>query len=426
MPNPCRRRTVVVAAALTVPLLAGTAVASATSAPAAPVPAAVKGLPLGRDDLRETRRARSVTPGVNVTTIIRGVSKARASQIATTPYGPWRITVMTIDPQRVDARLRTAIGADIARTETTSSLARAAKAIVAMNGSFFTSTRSRAYPGDPVGFTVFAGTVTSKQSGAGAEANVLLDSATMRLRLDRYTWTAAVTNRASGAKLGIDDVNTTTAVPGPCATMTDQGACRARGQVVRFTSRFAARTPPGPGVEAVLGRDGCVVRTAMTRGTVLVGAQWSLQATGAQAPALLQATRGGCLNLDERVTGRDGGRVDITPSTYGVTGRYRLVADSVNVAPPGATGFLGRNPRSILGRTRDGRVSLVTIDGRSVTSVGVTLAEAGAVARTLGLRDAVNLDGGGSTTAVVHGALANVVAGTRERAVGDAIVLVPR
>ena len=74
------------------------------------------------------------------------------------------------------------------------------------------------------------------------------------------------------------------------------------------------------------------------------------------------------------------------------------------------------------GTTWDGKIVLVTIDGRSGRSVGATLREAGAVAWALGLRDAINLDGGGSTTMSIRGKLANSVSGRRERPVSDALV----
>jgi exopolysaccharide biosynthesis protein len=68
---------------------------------------------------------------------------------------------------------------------------------------------------------------------------------------------------------------------------------------------------------------------------------------------------------------------------------------------------------------------IATIDGRRTTSVGATMVEAARVAQALGMQDSINLDGGGSTTMVVNGALANVPSGSAERAVGDALVYLP-
>jgi exopolysaccharide biosynthesis protein len=74
-----------------------------------------------------------------------------------------------------------------------------------------------------------------------------------------------------------------------------------------------------------------------------------------------------------------------------------------------------------------GRTVLVTADGRSTSSVGLGIAETAAVARSLGLRNAMNLDGGGSTTMVVGGMVINAPSdATGERPVGDALVVLPK
>ncbi|HEY0687989.1 MAG TPA: phosphodiester glycosidase family protein, partial [Kribbella sp.] len=93
------------------------------------------------------------------------------------------------------------------------------------------------------------------------------------------------------------------------------------------------------------------------------------------------------------------------------------------VVPAGTGSFFARNPRTIAGTTRDGKIVLATIDGRQTTSVGTTMDETAAVASALGMHDSINLDGGGSTAMAVDGALVNHPSGP-ERAVGDALVFV--
>ncbi len=58
-----------------------------------------------------------------------------------------------------------------------------------------------------------------------------------------------------------------------------------------------------------------------------------------------------------------------------------------------------RAPRTIAGITRDGRLLLVAVEGRGDDSRGVTLDEAALLMMELGCREALNLDGGGSTQA---------------------------
>ena len=58
-----------------------------------------------------------------------------------------------------------------------------------------------------------------------------------------------------------------------------------------------------------------------------------------------------------------------------------------------------RHPRTLIGTTRDGWIYLVVIDGRFPgQGVGTTVHETAMVARLFGLDDALNLDGGGSST----------------------------
>ena len=95
----------------------------------------------------------------------------------------------------------------------------------------------------------------------------------------------------------------------------------------------------------------------------------------------------------------------------------------------------GRNPRTAAGIARDGtRLILAVIDGRQKPySDGMSLRETATLMQALGARDAINLDGGGSSTLVFadpdsSGALriANRPSDKVERAVGDALAIVDR
>ncbi|HSK25168.1 MAG TPA: phosphodiester glycosidase family protein, partial [Egicoccus sp.] len=67
-----------------------------------------------------------------------------------------------------------------------------------------------------------------------------------------------------------------------------------------------------------------------------------------------------------------------------------------------------RRARTSVGRLDDGRTILVTIDETSSSAGdGVTLHELGRIMLALGAVDAVNIDGGGSTTMAVNGSVVN-------------------
>ena len=62
-----------------------------------------------------------------------------------------------------------------------------------------------------------------------------------------------------------------------------------------------------------------------------------------------------------------------------------------------------RAPRTALGIRADGSLLLVTVNGRNPgISVGMTLEELAELMIELGAVDAMNLDGGGSTTMVIR------------------------
>ena len=87
-----------------------------------------------------------------------------------------------------------------------------------------------------------------------------------------------------------------------------------------------------------------------------------------------------------------------------------------------------RHPRTMIGVDGDGAIWLVTVDGRNpFLSVGMTFVELQRLARRLGLRSALNLDGGGSTTMWVAGEIVNHPSDPAgPRPVSDAILVVPR
>jgi len=115
-----------------------------------------------------------------------------------------------------------------------------------------------------------------------------------------------------------------------------------------------------------------------------------------------------------------------------------LVRDSIEV--PGldsagsATFAPVRHPRTVIGTGAGGRrLFLITIDGRQPGySVGTTLRESARIALDLGATEAINLDGGGSTTMVVARAGTDATRyevvnkpsdPTGERPVGNALVV---
>ncbi len=113
---------------------------------------------------------------------------------------------------------------------------------------------------------------------------------------------------------------------------------------------------------------------------------------------------------------------------FAITGIGWIIHNGVpytgNWANRGAAAPYSRNPRTALGWS-DNYLFMVVCDGRSPVSVGMTFSEmANFLTSTLGATDAINLDGGGSSTMVVNGTVRNVPSDGSERYVANAVMLV--
>lgn len=82
-----------------------------------------------------------------------------------------------------------------------------------------------------------------------------------------------------------------------------------------------------------------------------------------------------------------------------------------------------RHPRTAAGITSKGHLLLVVVDGRASFSQGASLLEMATLMKIVGAKDAINLDGGGSTTMVVSGAVVNAPSDGRERYVANALMV---
>jgi hypothetical protein len=112
------------------------------------------------------------------------------------------------------------------------------------------------------------------------------------------------------------------------------------------------------------------------------------------------------------------------PGVLDAVGGFPMLLENGQIMPC-ATGC-GSQPRTGVGVTADGKILLVVVDGRQPRwSVGPTALEFARILRDLGAVTALNLDGGGSSTMVVEGELVNRPSDGRERAISNAILILP-
>jgi hypothetical protein len=390
--------------------MAGLATLVALGMPvAATAPAAVAG-----DRRAEAAQTVQVDPGVEWTIIVR-------------ERGPERINVLAVDPARVHGVLS---NERIAGRERVSSMGRRVNAIAGVNGTYFTPS------GDPVGALALDGELLSEPVDGRSALILPAPGEASRPSIARVRFRGRMS--VNGRSREIDGIDRTRGLIPACGgrggdfPTTRPNAvltCTDASELVLLTPRYGARPPREGGVEAIV-RDGRVTRirppgTGPVRGDGLLLTGTGDAARFLRNAALPRSRADIALTL---IAGRK--RIPVVPDDGAPgagapiavlgpgprllrAGRIAVSASVEGFDPPQAPNFFrsfvaGRNPRTLAGVRPDGTLLLVTVDGRRPGwTAGMTLTEAARLMRSLGATDALNLDGGGSSTMVVRGEVVN-------------------
>jgi exopolysaccharide biosynthesis protein len=358
--------------------------------------------------------------------------------------GPWNLQVLTIDPKEFDGDLTSSFGPTLEDRETTSQLSAASGALAAVNGGFFTMDPAAGAPGDPAGAAVHDGKVLSEP--VGDRPSLVLDK--NGTSIQRLHWHGTVSAPGAG-ELPLDGIDRVPGLIRNCGGTDDTPTnlplhdftCTDADEIVAFTPEYGPTTPAGTGLEVVLDAQGTVTAVNHTRGTAVPAGRRTLQAIGSDVDKLAAlAVPGKKLKVDTDLLTESGKTLKTSATTDVVNGGPTLVRngqldvtakrDGMVRTNDSNSFFYGwvhkRNPRTFAGVDAQGRTLLVTADGRQTTSLGLSLNEEAHVARSLGMVNAMNLDGGGSTTMVQGGQVMNSPSdATGERPVGDALLLLP-
>ncbi|MFE7226120.1 phosphodiester glycosidase family protein [Nocardioides sp. NPDC057577] len=359
-----------------------------------------------------------------------------------TPADAQQIHVAVIDPRTYDGEVYGTHHGTLAKRQKLSDVSGALGATVAVNGGFFITSDADGYQGAPAGIAVYDGQLEAMD--AGSRTGIVLGNGPARItRL-----TAKVEVRSGRSVQPVNGINRTPGVIRNCgrpgATPTTEPrqdvTCRTASELVLFTPRLGASLPAGEGTQVVLDDDDLVTAVGTRGGTVPEGGS-VVQGVGAAGEWLAaHATVGSRLPVAESVRDATGRRVPLTPRTSIVSAAPNLVTDGRTDIDAAAEGVIDpadlsfnyawaeiRQPRTMAGIDRRGRLLLVTVDGRQPgVSEGLTVAEEVVLMKSLGAEDAMNLDGGGSTAIATGGTLLNRTSDAAgERADGDFIVAVP-
>jgi len=365
----------------------------------------------GRASQHEPRLGppRDVAPGVTVYHV--------TDQASLDPPAPVSIWILRVDSSSADLRAVLA-NDEVVDTERVADTASRHGAVAAVNAGFFLAN------GDPSGIYKLAGQLVSDTRRPRGAVGIIRDRAGTRLIFGRVTATMslAVPRRARpDARVDIAGVDTT----------------RQLGKLMLFTPAYHADTDTAPGgLEwPIDGRPLRVSERPRSEGkTPIPRTGFVLSFGGSRPPdALVSLRPGSRVDLETHYGPADG-----QPSAWAqaediIGGAGLLARDGQFVDDWSAESFNPgfaelRHPRTMIGTRPDGSVWLVTVDGRQPQlSAGMTLLEVREFARRLGLTNALNLDGGGSTTMWVAGQVLNSpsdAAGPRK--VSDALLVMRR
>ncbi|MDN4160030.1 phosphodiester glycosidase family protein [Nocardioides abyssi] len=327
------------------------------------VPRLLAGLPPSRTD--PTRSV--VAPGVTLTRWDEADAR-----------GPQRFSLLTVDPSVPGVSLDYAGARRVSGTATLPTLLSAAYSgpgtVAGVNGDFFDIGDTGAPLG--TGRDVERGVLHGRASGWTSSFSIDKQG---RPDIGEVPLRASVKQRPG---MRITNLNSPFVEPGGIGIYTAAWGT---------TSGYRVTSGQRKQVRMVLVRGGKVVRTRarLTSGTKINGVL--LVGRGPGAKALAQLRKGARLDVKWWLQG--GPRMAISGNKVLVRdGVVEVVDDRV------------MHPRTAIGVDRDtGEVLVLVVDGRKTWSRGATMVELAATMIDLGADEALNLDGGGSTTMLTRG-----------------------
>lgn len=287
--------------------------------------------------------------------------------------------------------------------ETVSAMVKRTGAIAGINADFFP------YTGDPLGLMVRDGRLVSlpfpnrTSFGWGQTAGAAIAKASILMV-------------SGNASLGIVNFNQELGDNSFGLFSEDGGIPKTKGQTAMLRLKIlSGQWKSGDTVVAQ-------VMGPAAAGKAIAPGECALVATGVQAQTL------STLSLNERVQFKiDVSGFDWTKITQVTGGGPNLVTKGLVATDSQAEGFDDalynkRHPRTAVGVTVEGDIWFVVIDGRQTMSGGATIDELARVMQRLGCMEAINLDGGGSSTMNIFNQLINRPGDGKEREVASGIM----
>ena len=335
-------------------------------------------------------------------------------QAISDPAGPFAIHLVTVElsaPSTVDLALALDV---LPGLETTSSMARRRGATVAINGDY----ADPDHAGRPI--NAFAKDGRLLQTPFLLGNNHAVDDREAAVFMGRPSVRVVAELPRTGLTLAVAQVNRGAPAGDEVAMFTPEGVTLEQPPADATSARLRAGGPAEVRADGWAETAYTVEAVGQLGGPVPAGTVvLSTPPAGAQAPALAALEPGDPVTVAWSFAAWPG-ILDTSGGNPTLVRNSKVLAGNVD----GTTPFHRRNPRTGVGATADGRLLLVTVDGRQPGwSVGMSLREFAELFVSLGAQAAINLDGGGSTTMVLDGTVVNRVSDPQERRIPTAVLV---
>ena len=374
----------------------------------------------------------------NITSTVREVAPGiRFTQEVSAGVAPLMTYVLQIDRQAMGVRVQVGQALDLVSyggtaqgRETMSHMAARTGAIAAINGDFFP------FNGDPTSLEIRDGELMSEPIGYRVAVGLTRDTALMQILTSRGTIQTAdnteiLLNGINHLPHEAETVLLTSAYAPAAKPKQPSTVVTVKGVTLPF---HASRDLSGTVDSVSLLPADQPLPPCPNDAVLIVGSGT------ASAPLAAHCTVGDTVHLRYDLLptspppGHGGGAPDVPTAVWQEVeqaigggpwlvrdGKIFVDGDAERLSP---TDFVNaRHARSAIGICTDGSLLLVVVDGRKVTSRGVTLPEMAAILKRLGAQQAINLDGGGSTTMVVGGTVVNTPSDGKERPVANGLLV---
>ncbi len=330
--------------------------------------------------------------------------------------GPWFINILRIDLAEVRLEFVHALDEAVG-LETVSSMATRHGALAAVNGGYFRTTGT--YRGDSIGIDVLNGKLLSEPYNARAAVGLVERGGKQDVIFGHLKFEGAIKSSGTG-------------------THTIDGINRPRGdnELIIFTPEFHRTTLTNPDGAEFIVRRGIINQRYDGKGSGPIPAdgyvisvsgkarEWAMANLTLRKPAQIELNvtpiETELARLWKEVDSIVGGGPQLIKN-----GRVEITNAAEKILPSFVS---DGHPRTAIAKLKSGQLLLITVDGRQPgESIGMSLTMLADLLMEFGADDAINLDGGGSTTMVIRNKVVNKPSDTTgERPVSDAILVYPR